>query len=378
MIAEAAREPATGGKAYRELGRLVRERGWLENAPGRTLTELAVHLALHLGGIALFLAVDNLPVRLAALWISTYGGLGIATNTHTSSHNATSRSLRLNRALTYLGYTFFFGTSAQYWWNKHCVVHHPAPNVIEVDDDADLMPFFAVNEREIEESRGLARVFYRIQWIFIPLALGLNIFFTQYQGYRYLLPILGDPKRRRGVHWLDLGILALHVLVWIVAPAFLFPVSHVLGFYCLRNALMGYAMFAAFAPAHFPADAAFVDKSQLAEDYVLLQTATTVNFRTGFFGRLACAGVDYQIEHHLFPGVPHVYYPEMSRVVEDYCRRHGYPYRTLGWWEAIWKSLAVFYRPKKVFNEVMAFRDAPGYGPRSATAMETPRYKISL
>jgi len=343
------------GKAYQELARIVRERGWLEKATGRTLAELGVHLALHLGGIALFVAVDNLAVRIAALWISTYGGLGLASNTHTSSHNATSRSLRLNRALTYFGYPFLFGVSAHYWWNKHCVVHHPAPNVIEVDGDADLMPFFAVNEREVQESRGLARFFYRIQWVFIPFVLALNLFFTQYQGCRYLLPVLADPKRRRGVHWLDLGSLALHALVWIVAPVFFFPASHVLGFYFLRNAAMGYAMFAAFAPAHFPADAVFVDKSQLAEDYVLLQTATTVNFRTGFFGRLACAGLDHQIEHHLFPGVPHVYHPEMSRVVEDYCRRHGYPYRTLGWGEAIWKSLVVFYRPKRVLDEVTAF-----------------------
>ncbi|MFY9823264.1 MAG: acyl-CoA desaturase [Thermoanaerobaculia bacterium] len=356
MSAGAASVPAGEGKAYRELGQIVRERGWLEKAPGRLLTELGIHLALHLGGIALFLAVDNLWVRVAALAISAYGGLGVATNTHTSSHNATSRSMKLNRALTYFGYTFLFGTAAHFWWNKHCVVHHPAPNIIEVDDDADLMPFFVLNERELQESRGFARFFYRIQWIFIPLVLALNTFFTQFQGYRYLLPILADPKRRRPSHWIDLGVLALHILTWIVVPMLFFPPSHVLGFYALRNALMGYLMFAAFAPAHYPAEAVFIDKSQLADDYVLRQTATTVNFRTGFFGRLACSGVDYQIEHHLFPGVPHHYYPEMSRVIEEYCLRHGYPYRTLGWWESIWKSLVVFYRPKKVFDEVAAFR----------------------
>jgi linoleoyl-CoA desaturase len=360
MIAEGASVPAAGGKAYQQLAQIVRERGWLEKAPGRVLTELGVHLALHLGGIALFLAADPWPVRAAALLLSTYGGLGLATNTHTSSHNAVSRSLALNRALTYFGYTFFFGTSASYWWNKHCVVHHPAPNVIEVDDDADLMPFFVLNERELEGSRGLARFFYRIQWIFIPLVLALNTFFTEYQGYRYLLPILADPKRRRSGHWLDLGVLVLHVAVWIAAPMLFFSPGRVLAFYALRNALMGYAMFAAFAPAHFPDEAAFIDKSQLADDYVLRQTATTVNFRTGFFGRLACAGVDFQIEHHLFPGVPHVRYPEMSPVVEAYCRSHGYPYRTLGWGEAIWKSLVVFYRPKKVFEEVAVFRGSAG------------------
>ena len=360
MAAEAVSVPATGGKAYQELARIVRQRGWMEKAQGRVMTQLGAHLVMHLGGIALFLAVDNWLVRVAATLISAYGGLGIATNTHTSSHNASCHSMRLNRALTYFGYTFFFGTSASYWWNKHCVVHHPAPNVIDVDDDADLMPFFVLNERELRESRGLARAFYRIQWIFIPLVLALNTFFTEYQGYRFLLPILFDPKRRRSSHWLDLGVLGLHLTVWIALPMLFYPVSHVLAFYALRNALMGYGMFAAFAPAHFPDEAIFVDKSQLAEDYLLLQTATTIDFRTGFFGRLACAGVDFQIEHHLFPGVPHVYYPEMSRVVEEYCRSHGYPYRTLGWGEAIWKSLRIFYRPKAVFEEVEAFRGSTG------------------
>lgn len=360
MIAEATRVPLAGETAYQQLAQIVRERGWLERAPGRALTELGVHVALHLGGIALFLAVDHWLVRVAALLLSTYGGLGLATNTHTSSHNATTRSMALNRALTYFGYTFFFGTSAHYWWNKHCVVHHPAPNVVEVDDDAELMPFFALNEREFAASRGLARCFYRIQWICIPFVLALNTLFTEYQGYRYLLPILADPRRRRSGHWLDLGVLVLHVVAWIAAPMLFFSPGHVLAFYGLRNALMGYAMFAAFAPAHFPDEAVFIDRSQLVDDYLLRQTATTVNFRTGFFGRLACTGVDFQIEHHLFPGVPPVFYPEMSRVVEAFCRRHGYPYRTLGWWEAIWKSLVTFYRPKKVFDEVAVFRGSAG------------------
>jgi fatty acid desaturase len=348
--------PVDGGRAYRELAQIVRERGWLEKAQGRVMAELGLHLVLYLGGTALFVAVDNLLVRAVALFVMTYGGLGVTTNTHTSSHNAGCRSMRLNRALTYFGYTFLFGTSASYWWNKHCVVHHPAPNVIEIDADADLMPFFVLNQRDLAESRGLARLFYRVQWVIIPVVVAFNTFFTIFQGYRYLLPILFDPKERRSRHWIDLGVLMLHIAVWIVAPMFFFPVSHVLAFYLLRSILMSYAMFIAFAPAHFPAEAVFLDKSQLADDYVLRQTATTVNFRTGFLGRLACSGVDYQIEHHLFPGAPHVYYPEMSRVIEAYCREHGYPYRTLGWWESVWKSFFIFYRPKQVFDEVEAFR----------------------
>ena len=345
-----------GGNAYRELSQLVRERGWVNKRPGRTIAELVFHLTVHLAGVALFVAVPNIWVRIIAFFIMTYGGLGIATNTHTSSHNTTSYSIGVNRFLTYFGYSYLLGLPANYWWNKHCIVHHPAPNVIGVDDDADLMPFFAINQRDYQKARGFVRLFYRVQWVLIPLVLALNAFFSHFQGWKFLLQLMADPKRRRPGHWLDVLALAGYFITWVVVPMFFFSPLHVLGFYVLRNIGMSYAMFVAFAPAHFPAEAVFLDKSQLADDYVLRQTAATVNFRTGFFGRLVCSGVDYQIEHHLFPAIPHVYYPELSREVRAYCERHGYPYRTLGWWEATWKSLVIFYKPKEVFNEVEAFR----------------------
>ena len=350
----------TAKNPYQELTEIVRARGWFEKAPGRMLFELGVHLTLHFGGLALLIFSDNLWVRIAALLPIAYGGLGIATNTHTSSHNATSRSLRLNRALTYFGYTFLYGASAHFWWNKHCVVHHPAPNMIGVDDDADLMPFFALNQEEVKNSRGFRRFFYRIQWLFVPPAIAVNTFFTQLQGWQFLVPILFDPKRRKAAHWLDLGVLFLHYAAWIVIPMFFFAPLDVLAVYVIRMVLMGYAMFVAFAPAHFPAEAAFIDQKLMDQDYLFRQTATTINFRTGFLGRLVCSGVDFQIEHHLFPGVPHHRHPEIARVVEDFCRDRGYPYRTLGWWEATWKSLLVFYQPKEVFADAEPLRAPQG------------------
>ncbi|HYH95404.1 fatty acid desaturase, partial [Hyalangium sp.] len=64
----------------------------------------------------------------------------------------------------------------------------------------------------------------------------------------------------------------------------------------------------------------------------------------------------YQIEHHLFPGYSHVYYPQMSRILQRFCEENGYPYRTLGWWEAIWKSLVVFRKPKPIHSRLLALR----------------------
>jgi fatty acid desaturase len=236
--------------------------------------------------------------------------------------------------------------AATYWWNKHLVVHHPHPNVIGVDDDADLMPYFAFTRQQTEGARGLRRLYFRVQGLFFPLALIGNGFNVQYLGWRYLFAHLRDPRKRQILHWLDLATLALHYAFWVGLPLLVLPLGEVLLLYFVRLALMGFALFGAFAPAHFPHEAAAFEKGKEQADFFYLQTAGTVNFHSNAYGRLLCSGVDYQIEHHLFPHVSHLHYPKLAPIVADYARRHGYPYQTLGWGEATWKCFKNMSSPK--------------------------------
>jgi linoleoyl-CoA desaturase len=339
---------------FKALQELVKQHAFHDRKAARGFFELGLILAMLLGGIALFLATDSVLVRIAALLISTCGSLGLSTCAHTASHNATSNSEGMNRFLTYFGFTFFFGVSATYWWHKHCVVHHPVPNLIGEDDDIDLAPFFAITESPDGRTQ---RLFYRLQWLLVPFALGLNEFNIQRSGWLFLVKRLRDPRQRQASHWLDLGILALHWATWMFLPMLVFSPLSVIGFYAVRMALMGYAMFIGFAPAHFPEEAVAAVGQEKSADFILRQTAATVNFRTGAFGALLCGGVQFQIEHHLFPWISPYHYPELSKIVETFCRQHGYPYRTLGWGEATWKSLVVFYRPKQVLAQLSECMD---------------------
>lgn len=345
--------PQNNNDNYRALAAQLKGGDWYKPATGRILFELGVHLTLCFGGLAAMIRCDSLVLKALAAFLSASGCLGILTNGHTASHFATSRSSRLNRFLTYFAYPFMFGTSATYWWHKHCVVHHPTPNIIGVDDDADLMPWFAVTQRDFEDSRGLRRLFFKYQWLAIPLAISVNMFNTQRQSLTYLLPILFDPMRRRVSHWLDLACLAGHWAVWVVLPCLIFGVRPALTVYVLELAMLGCGMFLALAPPHFCPEAVLMDKSVDRQDFMYRQTVTTVNFKTGWFGRLVCAGIEFQIEHHLFPGVPHVYYPKLSPIIKEFCERHGYPYRTVGWAEGAWKSLLLFKNPKPVVGQAV-------------------------
>jgi fatty acid desaturase len=254
----------------------------------------------------------------------------------------------VNKALTYLGFPFFVQLSATYWWNKHLIAHHPAPNVYGADQDVDLWPFFSITKEQVEQRSGIRRLYLKVQWLVIPVALAANAFSMQVQGWRYVLRALCDGDRRGTQHWMDVGAMLCHWLAWIAVPSMFLPVSHVLELYVLRMICLGYALFFVLAPAHFPAEAICVEQGTHTRDFVMSQTAATVNFRTRLLGRMLCSGLEYQIEHHLFPGMSHVHYPKVSALVKQFCESNGYPYRTLGWGEAIWKCLLVFRTPKSV------------------------------
>jgi Fatty acid desaturase len=252
------------------IRRQVQARGYFEKAPGRVVGELTLLVGVAAISVGMFIAVDSVVIKTAALVLLALTKVGVSTNTHTSSHYATSDSRRVNEILTYFGFPFFVGLSATYWWHKHVVVHHPAPNVIGVDDDADLLPFFAVNTTELDGISTLRRLYHRVQWLIIPFAIVGNSFSMQFAGWRHLVRALRDPTRRRRAHWIDLSVLLLHGLVWIVMPMMFFSAADVVLFYLVRGGLYSYALFAAIAPAHFPAEALFVDKSSKNVDVVLL------------------------------------------------------------------------------------------------------------
>jgi linoleoyl-CoA desaturase len=337
-------------EAVSELRREFSRRGWDKKATKRIVFELSLHVAIAMAGMIIFMTCHNPAVRILGLIISTFGCMGVGTNTHTSTHYGTSDRRWVNQALSYFGYPVFLGLSATYWWHKHVVLHHPAPNVVGVDSDADLLPWFAITVDEVHGSSGLRRFYYdHLQFWLFPLALAANDFSIQSGGWAHLIRMLRHSKGRKTAHWIDIGALVLHYAIWIGVPLFFWSAEAVAMFYILRTILLGYAMYAILAPGHFPAEAQrMTDEARGVADFFTLQTAGTVSFRTGLVGRFLCSGLEYQVEHHLFPNISHVHYPEVSVAVQAFCAEHGLSYRSYSWGTALWKSWEVLRSPQQV------------------------------
>ncbi len=341
-------------EAVTELRREFVRRGWNKKATGRILFELLIHATIALAGMIVFFAFHHPALRAIGIFISAFGCMGVGTNTHTSTHYGTSDKRWVNEALSYLGYPMFVGLSATYWWHKHVTLHHPSPNVVGVDSDADLLPWFAITASEVDASSGFRRFYHeRLQFWLFPLALAVNCFSIQMAGWVYVIGKLRHPKERKAAHWIDAGAMVLHFVLWVGIPLLFLPLPAVVAFYVLRNILLGYAMYAILAPGHFPADAQrTTEEVRHATDFYEVQTGGTVSFRTGWLGRFLCSGLEYQVEHHLFPNISHVHYPEVSLAVQAFCAKQGLSYRSYSWGEALWKSWQVLRVPQQVVGEV--------------------------
>jgi linoleoyl-CoA desaturase len=310
----------------------------------------AYNLILALGGMLGWCLFEAWWLAGIAILISTLGMSGIGTLAHTAAHGAAFAGRRPNAFLAYFGFPFMLMISLSYWRGKHNGQHHPNPNVVGIDEDCDLMPFFAMSEKDVLSAGKIGRFYYRhVQgWIF-PLAVSFNVFNMQRASWASVFAGIVKKRPRKPIDWLDLGCLAAHVGVWILAPCILLSPLEGLLLYLLRIGLLGHFAFFILAPAHFPNEADLVGATMENPDFVMRQLQGTINFRTGsLIGRLACNGLEYQIEHHLFPNICHVHYPLVAPLLHEFCLRNGYPYRSLSWGEGILKSYVSIFRPRPV------------------------------
>ncbi len=338
-------------KDFKSLNQEMKRRGLYQRDQLRMLLELIAHIFITLSGIILCVMIENIFFKGVGMVIMTLGLLGVGTHTHNSSHNASTNDNLYDDILTYLGYSFILGFSATFWKYKHCIVHHSNPNIVGVDEDIDLMPFFAVTEADTKNAGVLGQFYYsKIQQLIFPFVISLTAFNIQRQAWVFLLKALMDNKRRKMDHWLDLAFNLLHYAAWMIIPMLFYPVMDVLAFHIIKNVLVGYALFFMLGSSHLPAEAVCSAEDQKEADFVLKQTAATINIRTGRWGRFLMSGLDFQIEHHLLRGISYTKLPEVSELVKEYCQYHNYQHQTLGFWEASCKTIAVFYKPKQVLT----------------------------
>lgn len=257
--------------------------------------------------------------------IFAMGGIGFGF-AHDSCHGAFSRSRFWNR-LTGLGYDMM-GASSYVWRWKHNVLHHGSPNHQAHDPDVQTAPFLRISEDQPRRS------FNRYQHLYFPLLYFFILFRWQlWQDFAtyYKGELLGKKFRRPTgidlfVFW---GAKAVVILFTFIYPSFFVPFSHVLLAYAVVMGGLGIFLGTLIQIAHCTEGVSF-ESADLGESLSQVeQVQRSTNFcPTNRFLTWYTGGLNFQIEHHLFPGIASVHYPELSHIVRANCAKFGVRYQS--------------------------------------------------
>jgi fatty acid desaturase len=319
------------GANIRELRTELERRGMFE--PRAALTSIKL-LSISSALAALLVAVILLPawcavflVPLAAVAAVTAAMIG-----HDAAHGSFSRSKAVNELVLHLVFPLFAGLGALHWKNKHNRLHHGAPNVIDKDVDLELWPM-ALSSIEYQRSGRFRRWFQRALqgYLFWPLTMALG-FTMRAASIRHLVVHLRTHGLDRA--WvMDAACLLGHYVLWLVVPSLWFGVLPVVLFYIGLWMVGGVLLALIFAPAHMGMP--IVTPAETKAIPWLHQLETTRNLVLPRWLGWLFIGLDFQVEHHLFPRMPHQFLRRASLVVQSWCARVGAPYHALGYGAAV-------------------------------------------
>ena len=309
-------EPASATRAgYAELAAEIKALGLLRRRPGYYAMTSTTHLlSLALLVTAMILVRESWWLMIAAVLMAiVFAQLGFLG--HDAGHRQVARRARTSRLLGFVFANLLTGLSHGWWVDKHNA-HHAHPN--EVGSDPDVHPgVFVFDPDSAATRRGAAGWFTRHQaWMFFPLLLleAINLHVTSVRA------VLRPGLRHRGT---EATLLAIHFVAYAVLVVMTMTWLQGLVFVAVHQGLLGLYLGCAFAPNH---KGMALPTPEEAADPLLRQVLTSRNVRGGPVTDLVLGGLNYQIEHHLFPSMPRPNLRVAQPVVRRFCEANGVTY----------------------------------------------------
>jgi fatty acid desaturase len=306
--------PRAAGSDFAELNRRINAAGLLRRRPGYYAVRLSSAALALIGGWTAFALVGASWWTLAVAVFLAVANAQLALVAHDLAHRQVFRTNKPSARAGLLAGNLGIGMSYGYWMDKH-TKHHANPN--HDDLDPDVGPGVLVWSREAAEGKGFLT---RHQaWFFFPLLtlLGLSLKRDSVKALRD-----GTVKQRRVLESVLLGVHFvgyLTVLVLVLSPL------QALAFFLLHQALFGVYLGMTFAPNHKG-----MPHPDGTEDFLRKQVLTSRNVRGGRLIDVALGGLNYQIEHHLFPAMPTPNLRKAQPIVRAYCAEIGVDYEVTG------------------------------------------------
>jgi fatty acid desaturase len=305
---------------YTDLARDIQERGLLKRRYTYYWTRMTAAVAAFIGIWVGVVLLGNSWFQLVlaaalAVVVTQSGFLG-----HDGAHRQIFRSARWNDWASRIMAGVFTGLSYGWWRTKHNR-HHAAPN--QEGRDPDIHAGVISFTPEVAAARtGLSRwLVLRQGWFFFPLLFleGVNL---------HVASVTMLLRRRSVAHQaVEAAIVATRLLAYVAVLLYLLPVGKAGAFIGIQMGLFGFFLGASFAPNHKGMPIVPVT---MKLDFLRRQVLMSRNIRGGVFVDFVMGGLNYQIEHHLFPSMPRPNLRLAQPIVRAYCEEQGVTYTEVG------------------------------------------------
>jgi fatty acid desaturase len=314
----ARRVPAPTGRwsEYTKLSRQIKQAGLLDRRRGWYAAKIGSNLALLAGGWAAFAVLGESWWQLVTAAYLAVVATQLAFVGHDAGHRQLFRSRRANDLVGLLHANLLAGISFGWWVPKHNA-HHSNPNHEELDPDISITAL-AFTADQASSKHGLVRVIARHQaWLFFPLLL-LEAAHLHLASTKAI--IRGGHGRANFVEGL---LLLAHVAVYLAAVLVVLQPLQALAFVVVQQGLFGLYLGCSFAPNH----KGMPTLTQAdALDFLRRQVLTSRNVRGSRPVDWLLGGLNYQIEHHLFPAMPRPNLRHAQPLIRAFCQDHNLPY----------------------------------------------------
>ncbi|WP_199523522.1 fatty acid desaturase family protein [Micromonospora craterilacus] len=305
--------PTTAGSDFAVLSRRITNAGLMRRRPAYYIFRLSVVTLMFLGGWTAFFVIGSSWWQLLTAVFLAVTFAQVALVAHDLAHRQVFRTRRPSEVAGLLAGNLGVGMSYGWWMDKH-TRHHNNPN--HDDLDPDVAPEVLVWATESAAGRrGLKGFITRHQAaLFFPLLtlLAVSLKVSSVKALR------NGTVKRRGV---ESALLILHAVGYLAALLVVLSPLQAIAFLLLHQALFGVYLGMTFAPNHKG-----MPHPTGAEDYLRKQVLTSRNVRGGWLTDAALGGLNYQIEHHLFPGMPTPNLRKAQPIVQAYCAEIGVAY----------------------------------------------------
>ena len=218
-----------------------------------------------------------------------------------------------------------------FMWNvKHNVIHHSYTNVDGVDDDIDVQPWMRMSATQKRYR------FHKYQhlyfWLLYSLFYLFWIFVLDFQKYfRRKIGNMPLKKMKWKDHLVFWGFKAFHYFLFIGVPIYEVGFTDWLIGFLIFTAVAGLVLSLVFQLAHTVEHTSFpvanASDGKMEDEWASQQLKTTANFATkNKLVSWLVGGLNFQIEHHLFPKISHIHYPAISRIIKNACMEYGLIY----------------------------------------------------